>query len=309
MNYNHTCNLCLSDDWKEIFKTRDYITESEKLFSLLRCNNCGLHITYPQPSPSEIAQYYPDEYFSYTNQSLKIPQGTIIRKLKRIFGDRYYYFPPPNMPIGKAFEIGCFNGSHLKALQLLGWEVSGIDINKNAIEFAKEKLGLNVHSGDFQQTDIPKNSFDLVQAMMVMEHLYDVRKALGKISSIVKTGGLFIFNVPNHRSFERKIFGRRWFAYDIPRHLFHYDVRSLSKFLEQSGFSIENVYYQKVPYTIIHSLHYIVKEKFGNSKLGKSIADWLSNDSRSAFVSFYHFSFLQSVFHTSGRMILHARKN
>ena len=309
MKYNHTCNLCSADNWKEIFKIRDYLTESDQLFSLLRCMNCGLHITYPQPSASEIEQYYPDEYFTYTNQSLRIPQSTFIQKLKRVFGDRYHYFPPPSMTIGNAFEIGCFNGANLIVLQNLGWEVSGIDINKNAIEFAQTKLGLNVRLGDFQQTDIPKNSFDLVQAMMVMEHLYDVKKALEKISIIIKTGGLFIFNVPNHRSVERRIFGKRWFAYDIPRHLFHYDVHSLSKYLEQAGFSIEKVYYQKVPYSIIRSLHDIVKEKYGNSKLGKRIAGWLSNDSRSAFAFFYPFSFVLSLFNTSGRMVIHSRKN
>ena len=308
MNYNHTCNLCLADDWKEIFKTRDQLTQSETEFSLLRCNNCGLYITYPQPSPDELEQYYPDEYFSYTNQSLNIPQGTIFQKLKRIFGDRYYFFPPPKMPKGSAFEIGCFNGSHLMALQNHGWKVWGIDMNKKAIEFAQEKFGLNVSWGDFQKTDIPENSFDLVQAMMVMEHLYDVKKALEKISKFVKTGGLFIFNVPNHGSLERRMFGRSWFAYDIPRHLFHYDLRSLSKYLEQSGFSIETVYYQKVPYTIIHSLKNIVNEKYGNSKLGKRIGGWLSNDSRSAFAIFYPFSLIQALFHTSGSMVIHARK-
>ena len=210
---------------------------------------------------------------------------------------------------GSAFEIGCFNGFHLKELQQLGWEVSGIDINKDAIEFAINELGLNVLLGDFQQTDIPENSYDLVQAMMVMEHLYNVKDALDKISKILKNDGIFIFNVPNHKSIERWIFGKRWFAYDIPRHLFHYDIPSLSKYLEQAGFSIETVYHQKIPFTIMHSLQNIVNEKKWDSKVGRKIADWLSIDSKSAFVLFYPFSFTQALLRASGRIVIHARKN
>jgi len=309
MKYNHTCNLCSADDWKEIFKTRDHLTQSETEFSLLRCDNCGLYISYPQPSPDEISKFYPDKYYCYTEKSLNFPKGYFANKLKRIFGDRYHYFPSPKMPVGSAFEIGCSKGFHLKALQQLGWEVSGIDMYKDAIGYAKNEHGLNVLLGDFQQTDIPENSYDLVQAMMVMEHLYDIKKALEKISNIVKPGGLFIFNVPNHGSMERKIFGKQWFAYEIPRHLFHYDVNSISKFLEQAGFSIEKLYYQKVPLSITTSLQYILKTKYGKYKIGRRIADWFALDSRPAFVIFYPFSFLLALFHSSGSMVIHARKN
>ena len=307
MVYQHTCNFCGSDDWKELFTTTDSHTQEPDLFSILQCRKCGLHITFPLIDVEDYPRFYPDTYFSYDQVAFQLPKNGPGALLRKIVGDRYHYIFPPFQKGQKVFEIGCHKGVMLKELQQLGWQVSGLEINPKAAEFARQQMNLDVMQGDFYTADISENSYDLVLAMMVLEHLSDTQQALLKVNKILKPGGQFIFNIPNHNSLGRRLFGRHWTAYDIPRHFYHFDANILDKFLAKAGFKMEKVYYQKVPSINIKSTQNYIKSRNLNNRFVKRIEAFLDKGRKSSFILFFPFSFMEAIFRTSGSIIVQAR--
>ena len=76
---------------------------------------------------------------------------------------------------------------------------AGVDPDGDAIN--KHRTLSNVHIGAVEALPFQSNSFDLVTANMVMEHLPDPASALAEISRVLRPGGLFLFHTPNEKGY------------------------------------------------------------------------------------------------------------
>ncbi|MEO1122854.1 MAG: class I SAM-dependent methyltransferase [Cyanobacteria bacterium J06639_16] len=98
-------------------------------------------------------------------------------------------------------DIGCNDGSFLKALQHRGYaRVSGIEPTKDASEKALE-AGLDVYHGFFSQETADKfytpSSFDVVTTRQVLEHIVDLDDFLLGVNHILKEEGIFVIEIPD----------------------------------------------------------------------------------------------------------------
>ena len=51
------CDLCGSDDSEKVAEQTDLLHKTtSEIFSVVRCNNCGLHFTNPRPDINEIGR-------------------------------------------------------------------------------------------------------------------------------------------------------------------------------------------------------------------------------------------------------------
>ena len=68
--------------------------------------------------------------------------------------------------------------------------------------------------------------------------------------------GLLLIAVPNLSAPERVFYGKKWAAYDAPRHLYHFQHRSLQSLCNKYKFKIIRKYslYQDTPYNILLSM-------------------------------------------------------
>ncbi len=58
-----SCVLCGKDETKKIADGYDrYVGVDKTLFDLVKCTSCGLVYINPQPTPQELAKYYPLNY-------------------------------------------------------------------------------------------------------------------------------------------------------------------------------------------------------------------------------------------------------
>jgi 2-polyprenyl-3-methyl-5-hydroxy-6-metoxy-1,4-benzoquinol methylase len=94
-------------------------------------------------------------------------------------------------------EIGCSIGAAASLLADRGFKVKGTDISPLAVKSA-QKLVKNV---DFEVLDIEKttkysNTFDLIFAFEVIEHLGDLDAAFKNIYRMLKKGGVVILSTP-----------------------------------------------------------------------------------------------------------------
>lgn len=95
----------------------------------------------------------------------------------------------------KVLEIGCAFGQVLATLDP-SWELFGLDVSSYAITEAKRHL-VNIQLKVSSALKVPfEDSFDLVLAFDVLEHVYDLSALATAIDEKLAPGGQFIFVVP-----------------------------------------------------------------------------------------------------------------
>lgn len=101
---------------------------------------------------------------------------------------------PPNSQV---LEIGFGNGSFLAYGRKQKWEICGTELNPELVECARQQEFRAVLTPDLN--DFPDDSFNLVAAFDVLEHLPEDRilECLRDIGRVLREGGIFIARFPN----------------------------------------------------------------------------------------------------------------
>lgn len=111
----------------------------------------------------------------------------------------------PLKNIKSVIDIGCGEGFVINCLDYL--KITGVDISRNALRIAKEKNPeCEFCSGSIYEISFKENSFDLVIATEVLEHLERPDLALQEIKRITKN--YCILSVPNEPYFRAMNFFR-----------------------------------------------------------------------------------------------------
>ena len=128
----------------------------------------------------------------------------------------------------KLLDIGCGTGDFLQTIQQDNWMVSGIEPDENARQIANSKTN-NVVSDIDQMTLFESHSFDVITLWHVLEHLPNLDEQISMLKRLLKKKGSLVIAVPNFKSFDANYYKEFWAAYDVPRHLWHFDKDAISK--------------------------------------------------------------------------------
>jgi len=194
------------------------------------CANCGLVFLNPQPTEEELGVFYNHSYnYDLRRYKDSIPQQQVWLELLEQFTQH-----PGNL-----LEVGCSYGYFLAAAQKRGWSACGVELGKEAAEFARRELGLPVERGRI--LDLPRStasSFDAIVAWHVLEHDPEPYAFLETAYDLLRPGGILALRVPNLDSTVAKLSGACWQWLSPPEHVCMYTLDTLSQFLIQSGFEI-----------------------------------------------------------------------
>jgi SAM-dependent methyltransferase len=136
-------------------------------------------------------------------------------------------------------DVGCGTGANLEMLKQFG-EAEGVDVSDDALEFCKLK-GLKVHKGLAESLPFAAESFDLVTALDVVEHLDDDIAGLKEMNRVLKTGGKTLIFVP--------AFMWLWGVQDdISNHRIRYTREQIAERLNAAGFKIERATYANITF-------------------------------------------------------------
>ena len=209
--------------------------ETGEQFEVEECPGCGLGQTWPKPADMDI--YYQATY--YGNRHGLTNRLCMRRRLNWV-----------RSQVGagtgrRLLDFGCGDGSFLLAARAEGWECCGIERNPPA----SVPHDLPVFRSLDELGDRP--SFDCVTFWHVLEHLDDPVEVLTRIRRSVKPGGVVLAAVPNFGSWQARVTGASWLHLDIPRHLYHFTRRSLTKMFEVAGFGVKGVSYGEIEYDVI----------------------------------------------------------
>lgn len=147
----------------------------------------------------------------------------------------------------KILDVGCASGYFGKKLEKKGAKVTGIDSSAQAIYLAK-KFITNALVVDLNEIKIPlkSNSFDMILASEVLEHLINPLGTLKELYRILKPKGAYIVTTPNFMYWGNRIqFLKGRFRYEKDgmfdkSHIHFYTYSSLIDDLKNSKFKIKN---------------------------------------------------------------------
>jgi SAM-dependent methyltransferase len=210
---------------------------SHREFELSRCSSCGFIFTSAPPDETEIGNYYEsDDYISHSDsgESFLDKVYQAVRKLM-LNRKRKLIIQNSHKSTGNILDIGCGTGHFLNEMKRSGWNTTGIEISAKARKYAIAKFGLEVFSPDYTRS-LPAGSFDCITLWHVLEHFHDPFWYFGEIKRLLKPGGIVVTALPNSSSYDAVHYGRNWAAFDVPRHLWHFDPETFSLFASKAGF-------------------------------------------------------------------------
>ncbi len=126
-------------------------------------------------------------------------------------------------------DIGCGGGLLTNFLASHGHKVFGIDQSSKSLEVAKEKdltKSVMYKTADAAALPFEKESFDVVSAMDLLEHVQDPSSVIKEASRILRPGGIFFFHTFNRNflSYLLAVKGIEWFVKNSPSNLHSYSL-------------------------------------------------------------------------------------
>jgi len=237
MHTHNYCPVCKSSSFTPFITCKDY-TLSQESFNIVSCSTCNFKFTNPIPELSELGKYYKSEdYISHSNTKKglisqlyhMVRSYTLRGKLKLV--SKY-------VAKGAILDYGSGTGMFLNECDKHGWRTYGMEPDAGARAIANA-YALKVKESKAELIkSFPEARFNAITLWHVLEHVTDLDDTLKFFKERLSTEGVLIIAVPNYTSFDAKHYKEFWAAYDVPRHLYHFDKNSVSQLLNNFDFEL-----------------------------------------------------------------------
>jgi len=223
------CPLCNKDDYKLLFKKQG--------FYFVRCNDCGVIYVNPQIIEEKIINFYKKDSNAnkFWIEVLLSPTEIKLnnKKHRMILNSLSKYVEK-----GRLLDVGCSFGHFLKDARERGYDVRGIELENEAVKYAREKFGLKIQQKTLSQCNFEKEKFDVVTALAVLEHVANPLKLLREIRQILKPEGILYLEMPNVESLACAILHEKARTFTGRNHLTYFSLTTLTAILEKAGFKV-----------------------------------------------------------------------
>jgi SAM-dependent methyltransferase len=212
--------------------------------------------TSPWPSDQQLADAYAAWYRPEGGRFSGVGDA-VLRYTRSALANRLHQVLPP----GPVLDVGAGDGTLVGAFRRHGREAIGVD------PYAS---GSSPHVRAVEFEDMT-GAWSAVIFWHSLEHLRRPVRALRHAAALVAPGGVLIIAVPNAASLQARLFGDRWLALDLPRHLVHISPAALLTQVEALGFRVERVSYLRGGQVLFGWLHGIVGRLPGHPDLYDAI--------------------------------------
>ena len=233
---NIICPWCGSEKTQiHLWIKDEFLTHEE--FQIHECQKCGLLFTEPRPAKDKIGEYYKsEEYYSHQeNKQGFIPK--VYESVKSINLKQKYKIATKGMKAGKVLDIGCGVGDFLHTMEKHGWECTGVEPSEEAKTIARKRIKANLYAPE-EINQMPNASFDIITMWHVLEHVDDLKWEMEQLARLIKPNGRIVIAVPNYKSYDAEYYKELWAAYDVPRHLNHFNKKTLSNIFKTNGLNL-----------------------------------------------------------------------
>ena len=231
------CPICGQKEFENYKTCKDY-TVSHEEFTIVNCKECNFKFTNPIPDLDTLADYYKSEdYISHSDTTKGlisklyhlVRTRTLTQKVKLINS---------LVARGTILDYGCGTGMFLSECKKDKWKTIGIEPDNGARGLAT-KHQLKVFESKEELAKQPQlETFNVITLWHVLEHVVDLRSTIDFLKDSLVKNGYIIIAVPNYKSFDAEAYDKHWAAYDLPRHLYHFDKATITRLMSDRGFSL-----------------------------------------------------------------------
>lgn len=234
------CLVCGNSNFILVHLCRDFVASAES-FQIQKCVSCGFVFTNPRPAIHEIDKYYKtDKYISHAENK----SGLIYRVydvVRNYSIGRKLHLIKKYHKDGTLLDLGCGLGYFLNGVkQDATFDGTGVDVSEEALSFIRKQFDLHVKN-DQELDTFPVNHFDIITQWHVLEHVHLLNERMVQLKHLIKPGGTLFIAVPNSDSFDSKYYKQYWDAFDVPRHLYHFNRSAFAQLMDKHHFEIVEI--------------------------------------------------------------------
>lgn len=234
---NRNCCVCKSSEYT-LYKK---VEQESNNYRLLQCNGCGL-VYLDGTSIKRERDFIKNakldcekkdkekvEYWSFPNLFEKHKPIFI-----KFFDERLKRIKEKKKNIETMLDVGSGYGFWMDYCEKREIVTEGFDLSDEVVDYAKNRLGLNVSKIDAMKFE-PGKKYDLIMMFDILEHMEDPNGFLSKYRQFLSEDGLLYLQVPNLIGFHIP----REHGYGLPEHLWQFSFETLSKLLKNNGYNVE----------------------------------------------------------------------
>lgn len=239
------CPCCLSDHLSAHGKLKDYYV-SQEVFGISKCQFCGFEFTNPRPDMQEIGKYYQSANYMSHNTG----NTSVFHRLYRLVRNYMYNKKWKNMQQHintdkkhiSLLDYGAASGDFLSYCTSIGIEqTTGIEQDAACRKAAKDTYGFDLKP-ETELSHLMPAQYDVITLWHVLEHVHTLEETILSFHQLLKKKGVLVISVPNVHSKDREIYQEYWSAYDVPRHLYHFNTETITTLMNRLGFQLSGNY-------------------------------------------------------------------
>lgn len=252
--------------------------------TIVKCKNCGLVFSNPQPIPKSIEDHYgvpPENYWQ--DNYFKIDENYFLGEIKWL--KKLIAFKPGI----KTLDIGAGLGKCMITLKKQGCETYGLEPSEMFYYRAIEKMGINkdrLKLTSAEEAKYAENFFDFITFGATLEHLYDPSACILKAIKWLKPKGVIHIEVPSSDWLTNKIaniyysvIGTDYVSnispMHLPYHLYEFSLKSFEEHSKRFGYEIADYDYYVCQSYLPKIIDLFVKPYMKWTNTGMQIVVWL----------------------------------
>lgn len=211
---------------------------------VLWCGSCGFGWLHPAPTKEEIRKHCEMSQPHRPSTDAEKDLGFVrrIRQINALTSER-----------GRLLDVGSGMGHFLNAAKRHGWQVTGVEPQRNAVAYCTENWGIEPYRGFMEDFRFQREFFDVVTLWDVWEHVHDPLPLLDHCIELLSPGGLLVIAVPNASGWPARLFRGDW-RYVMSIHLNYFTLPYVESILTARGLRIESIGHTLKLQSLVQSL-------------------------------------------------------
>jgi SAM-dependent methyltransferase len=231
------------------------LDRAQRLTGRLRCPHCGADTTDPWPTDAELEAAY-GHWYRPPGGRFAGAGDVVLRRFRARLARRIDRIAPP----GPVLDVGAGDGALLDALGRLGRPTVGLE---------RKPVREDLQAGEIEE--LGSDRYAAIVFWHSLEHLRAPADALRHAAERLQPGGVLVLSLPNAASWQARVFGDRWFALDLPRHLVHVPAPAVARRLADLGLTVERTSFVRGGQVVFGWLHGFVGTLPGHPDLYAAI--------------------------------------
>lgn len=206
-------------------------------WTIVQCKACRFVYVNPRLERSALLKIYASNYFD--NKEVGYYHYTENKDLRK---ENFAKWVKDALPLftaaqnTKALDVGCAAGYCLDVFRSLNWQPYGIELDKGLATALRQK-GFEIYDSPLITLKTAER-FNFISLFDVIEHFTDLPANMAMLHSLLEDDGVVVLVTPDYGSWQRKLFGRRWFQFKPVEHINYFTEQTLRQLAEQTGFRV-----------------------------------------------------------------------